>query len=95
MRIPWKGKLNTIFDAYPTYASIFQEKRAQQNEIPRDIYSKYRGELTKSQILGSALAAGRTYLNYADMLSDDIRLWLNSTDMLAKDLFLAEKPPQT
>ena len=88
LRIPWKSKMITIFDAYPNNASIIlTEKWARQYELPAETYNKYKEELMKSQIVGSAVAAGRKYLNYDDMTADDVMLILHSTDQFVNELY--------
>jgi len=87
LRILWKGKMVTIFDAYPNNTSIIlTEKWARQYELPEDIYQSYRDELMKSTILGSAIAEGRKYWNYEDMTADDAVLILHSTDKFFTEL---------
>jgi len=88
LRIPWKGKITTIFDAYPNNTSIIlTEKWARQYELPERTYQKYKDELMKSPVVGSAVVAGRKYLNYEDMTADDVVLILHSTDKLVNELY--------
>lgn len=88
LRIPWKGRLTTIFDAYPNNISIIlTEKWVHQYEIPAEAYQKYKNELMKSPVLGSAVTAGRKYLNYEDMTEDDVMLILDSTDKFVNELY--------
>jgi hypothetical protein len=82
VRIKWKEKMVTIFDAYPSYAGILQKKWVEEYDLPREPYEAYRGELMASPVISSALATGRRYLNYQDMSEDDVRLLLTSTDKL-------------
>ncbi len=49
-------------------------------------YLKYREALMKSAIIGSALAAARSYYNYIDMAVDDVMLMLKSTDDFVNEL---------
>jgi hypothetical protein len=87
LRVPIEGKLTTIFEAYPTNTSVTSDKWAKKYNFPEKPYDKYRMELTKSSVLGSAIAAGRRYLEYSDLNTDDIMLLLSSTDKLARDIF--------
>jgi len=91
LRIPWKGKLETIFDAYPYTASIFSGKWVSQYGFPAESYKSYKDELMKSPILGSLVAAGRRYENFDTMTVDDIVLLLSATDKLVDELFEASK----
>ena len=87
LRIPIDGKLTTVFETYPTNTSITSDKWAKKYNFPDKPYNKYRIELTKSSVLGSAMAAGRRYLEYSDLNEDDIMLLLSSTDKLTQDIF--------
>lgn len=86
LRVPIEGKLTTIFEAYPTNTSITSDKWAKKYNFPGKSYDKYRIELMKSSVLGSAIAAGRRYLEYSDLNADDIMLLLSSTDKFATDI---------
>lgn len=87
LRIQWRGEMITIFDAYPNNTSIIlTEKWARQYELPEDTYQGYRDELMKSPIVGSAVVAGRKYMNYEDMTEDDVILILHSTDKFVNEL---------
>lgn len=93
LRIQWRGTVITIFDAYPNNTSIIlTEKWAHQYELPEDVYQGYRDELMKSPILGSAVAAGRKYMNYEDITADDVILILNSTDKFVAELHKRSSP---
>ncbi|GAH90411.1 unnamed protein product, partial [marine sediment metagenome] len=92
LRIGWKGKLTTIFDAYPYTASIVSERRARQCDLPEETYNKYKDELMKSPMLGSLMAAGRVYENYDGMTEDDVVLLLNATDKLVNELYRMNSP---
>lgn len=87
LKVSWKGKLVTIFDAYPTFTSIIlTEKWARQYQLPEDTYQHYKGELMESATLGSVIAAGKKYRNYEEMTADDVVLILNSTDKFVTEL---------
>jgi len=86
LRIPWKGKLVTIFDAYPYSLGLFSEKLTNQYGLPMDIFEKYKSEIMNSPVLGSLMTAGRRYLNYTDMTPDDVILVLQSTDKFVHEL---------
>lgn len=87
LRIQWKGEMITIFDAYPSYASIIlTEKWARKFELPEDVYQSYRDELMKSSALGSIVSAGRKYSSYEDLTADDVALILYSTDKFTAEL---------
>ena len=66
---------------------ILTEKWAHKYEIPAEVYQKYKNELMKSPVLGSAITAGRKYLNYEDMAEDDVMLILDSTDEFVNELY--------
>ncbi|MFC1939926.1 hypothetical protein ACFLXO_04495 [Chloroflexota bacterium] len=88
LRVLWKGKMVTIYDAYPNNTSIIlTEKWARQYELPEDAYQSYRDELMESTLLGNAVVAGRKYWNYEDMTADDIVLILHSTDKFVAELY--------
>ncbi len=88
LRVLWRGKMLTIFDAYPNFTSIiYTEKWARQYELPEDAYQIYRDELMKSTVVGSIVAAGRKYWNYEDMTADDVVLILHSTDKFVTELY--------
>ena len=46
LRIKWKGKLRTIFEAYPDNAGILTEKNRKKHDIPIDPYNIYKLKLT-------------------------------------------------
>lgn len=86
LRLEWKGKPATIFDAYPTNAGILGEKRISKYKLPEQPYTDYRNNLMKSPVFSSAIASGIKqvkYVNYKDMSEDDPDLLLSSTDQLA------------
>lgn len=97
MRIDWGGKKNqtTVFDAYPEYAGVLKEKRAQELGLPKGPYSEYRASLMESPAISSGIASGRTYIRY-DMMSDaDVELLLRSTDALLRSLSPPPHPALT
>ena len=86
LRLIWKGKLRTIFEAYPKYVGITQEKRAKEFELPDEIYQAYKKELMTVSVFASTFASGRghvKYVNYENIKTDDFRLLLNATDKFA------------
>jgi hypothetical protein len=82
VRLRWKRKMVTIFDAYPTNAGILKNKWVEEYDLPKKPYETYREELMASSVIGSALATGKRYINYEDMSQDEVRLLLTSTDKL-------------
>ena len=91
LRIPWKGKKVTVFDAYPKDVAIFQEKRIKQDDLTLNEYHEYRKTLMESPTIASAFAAGRRYIKYEQMSEEELRLLLDTTDKLAKAWFEAQK----
>lgn len=91
LRINWKGRLRTIFDAYPTYASILQDKRVAKEELPPEPHQEYKAELMTSSAISRAFAGDKRYINYTDLTTDDVLLLLNSTDKLAEAICSAAK----
>lgn len=86
LRLTWKGKIRTIFEAYPKYVGITQEKRARESELPAEIYRVYKEELMNVPVFASTFASGRghvKYVNYENIKIDDLRLLLNATDKFA------------
>lgn len=86
LRLPWKGKVRTIFEAYPKNFGITQEKRAKEFELPAEIYRAYKEELMTVPVFASTFASGRghiKYVNYENIKIDDFRLLLNATDKFA------------
>ena len=86
LRVLMHGKLKTILDAYPDYISIYQEKRLMKDNLPKESHNKYKSELMKSSLLGSAYASNRRYVYYKDIPNEDIELLLKCTDNWAKEL---------
>jgi len=84
LRLHWKGKLRTIFEAYPDSLTIYQEKRLAKAELPMEPYVEYKSQLLSSSVIGSAYANQRRYLYYKDISNNDIELILRSTDNWAK-----------
>ena len=84
LRIPLKGKLITVFDAYPYSLGLFTEKLTRQYGLPIEIFEEYKNELMKSPIVGSLITSGRRYPNYTDMAPDDVILILQSTDKFVR-----------
>ncbi len=84
LRLSWKEKLRTIFEAFPAYMSIYQEKRLTKDELPREPHAEYKSQLLSSSVIGSEYANQRRYLNYQDIANDDIELILRCTDNWAK-----------
>jgi hypothetical protein len=91
MRILWKGKPTTLFEAYPTTLTILPEKWARQYDLPADVYKRYKDKLMRSLAVGSLVAAGRKYPEYRNLSEEDVALILDSTDKLANELIEAEK----
>lgn len=91
LRIPWQGKLVTIFDAYPMYASVFQKKWVEQYGFPAESYNKYRDALMESPRLGSVVVSGGRYPNYDTLTEEDVMLLLSSTDKLVNELWQMNK----
>jgi len=89
LRVNWKGKLTTVFDAYPSYAGVLGKKRVERIELPVTYYEKYKEQLMKSAILGTVCASATKhikYVNYDSLSEDDVTLLLSATDKLAKDV---------
>jgi len=86
VRIPWKGRARTVFDAYPTTASILQTRWAKEFDLPSEPYNAYRAELMTSPAISSAFAAGKRYLNFENMSEDEVALLLASTDKLMRGI---------
>lgn len=86
LRTSIHGKLRTILDAYPDHISIYQEKRLSKDGLLKEPHDKYKLELIKSSVLGSAYTSGRRYVYYKDMLKEDIELLLRCTNNWAKEL---------
>lgn len=87
LRIPWKGKLTTMFDAYPTILGILPEKWARLYDLPTETYKRYKDELMRSPTVGSLIAAGRKYPEYQNLTGEDVALILDSTDKLVGELY--------
>jgi hypothetical protein len=86
LRIDWKGKKTTIFDAYPDHASVITVKKAQLIDVPNSPFTKYRASLMESPALSSAIASGRTYVRFENMSDADAAILLSSTDNLLHSL---------
>ena len=91
VRIEWKGKMVTIFDAYPTNVGILKQKWVEEYDLPKEPYQSYREELMASPIIGSAIATGRRYINYEDLSEDEVRLLLVATDKLLRGIKKEER----
>jgi hypothetical protein len=91
LRIPWKGKLVTVFDAYPEYASILQEKRVKYNDLTNEEYQSYRNELMECPALAIVFSSGKTYIRYEQISQEELRLLLESTDKVVKAWFERQK----
>ena len=89
LRIPWRGKLTTIFDAYPNVLSIIQDKRVKEHDLPEAAHEAYRIALLGSPRLSGLYAAGRRYIDYDRLSEEEVRLILDSTDTLAKACYEA------
>ena len=90
LRIDWKGKKATIFDAYPEFANCLRQKKAEKLGLPEGPYHKYRSALMASPAISSRISAGRTVVYYEDMSDADIQLLLKCTDNL---LHAVSTPP--
>jgi hypothetical protein len=86
LRINWKGKKTTIFDAYPYAARIFREDIARQLGFPDELYAKYVGSLMESPLISAAIASRKSYLRIDNMSPEDVSLLLQSTDTLVRGL---------
>lgn len=88
LRIDWgeKKRKTTVFDAYPEYAGVLKEKRAQELGLPKGPYSEYRASLMESPAISSGIASGRTYIRYDTMSDADVELLLRTTDALLRSL---------
>jgi hypothetical protein len=87
LRIQWKERMATFFDAYPDSISIIlTEKWVREYELPEETYQSYRDELMKSPTLGGYIAAGRRYVGYENLATDDVALILHTTDRFVAEL---------
>jgi len=86
LRIDWKGKKTTLFEAYPDRASVIRDKKAQQIDVPKSPFSKYRASLMESPAISSAIASGKTYIRFENMSDADVAMLLSSTDNLLHSL---------
>jgi len=82
LRLNWKGKLTTIFEAYPDNASIFTSKLVNKYFLPESPFDRYKASLIESEIFGSEFAKGKRYIRYDRMNEGDIELLLDETDKL-------------
>lgn len=89
VRIPWKGRVRTVFDAYPSMASTLQTKWAKEFDLPNEPYESYRAELMKSPAISSAFVVGKRYVSFENMSEDDVTLLLAATDKLMRTMACA------
>jgi hypothetical protein len=83
LRAKWCGKTTTIFEAYPKYLSIFQEKNLSKEHLPPVLHQDYKKGLLSSPTIGNLYLNDRKYINYAELTDNDIRLILELTDKFA------------
>ncbi|MFC1769707.1 hypothetical protein ACFLZI_01465 [Nitrospirota bacterium] len=86
LRIPVNGKLETFFDAYPTYASILMEKYADQYKIPSEAYQRYKQDLMRSQIFLSTFSGNKRYIYFDKMTIEEVVQLLEATDKLVSSM---------
>ena len=94
LRVNYKGKPATIFEAYPWNATVIQVKRVEKYNLPMELYEAYKEQLMKSQVFRDAFAAGKghiKYIRYDNMSRDDVSLLLETTDKLARAISSASK----
>lgn len=86
LRLSWKNKLRTVFEAYPDYMSIYQEKRLTKDELPKELHGEYKTQLMNSSTIGSAVTNHRRYIYFKDVSKDDVRFLLKVTNDWAKSI---------
>lgn len=86
LRVNWKGKPTTVFDAYPSLIGIMTAKSVNRLNFPEALYKNYRESLIQSSKLGTAVQQGRTYINYKELEIDDVLLIIKASDEFADAL---------
>jgi hypothetical protein len=86
LRIPYRGRLKTIFDAYPIYFSVFRRERAQEWAGSDEAYQDYVKELSTISAVHAVLISGGRYVHYDVVSPDDLETLLRATDVLISRL---------
>jgi len=95
LRVYWKTKRETIFDAYPTYASIFQDKRVEKMALPKEAHQQYKERLMQSPTISQKFIEGKRYIKYDEMSDEDVILLLQCSNDFARTIQSVESKPIT
>lgn len=88
-----KGKLVTLFDAYPTYLSLIKEEWVKERDIPEDAYRAYRTEISGIPEAQRTFSRRGRYSSYKDLTVEEARTILAATDKLAQTMIERTRQP--
>lgn len=88
-----KGKLVTLFDAYPTYLSLIKEEWVKERDIPEDAYRVYRTEISGIPEAQRTFSRRGRYSSYKDLTVEEAQTILAATDKLAQTMIAKTRQP--
>jgi hypothetical protein len=79
LKLPWKGKLQTIFEAYPNAAKIFNEKHLKITGFPEEAYKAYRSMIMEVPELNQVTMSGKVFTPYSNTSPEALKQLLEAT----------------
>jgi len=86
LRLPWQGKLQTIFEAYPDSAKIFNEKHLKNTRFPEDAYNAYRSRIIEVPELNQVTVSGKVFTYYSNTSPEALKLLLEATNLFIRNV---------
>lgn len=86
LRLPWQGKLQTIFEAYPDSAKVFNEKHLKNTGFPEDAYNAYRSRILEVPELNQITMSGKVFMYYSNTSPETLKLLLEATHLFISDV---------
>ncbi len=86
LRYAPQGKAITIIDAQPTYISLFKKDWLSQWENPVQAYQEYLEAVNRIPEVRRVNGENRRYVRFDRLTLDDMRLLLEATNRLAREL---------
>ena len=92
LRIRWRGKLVTVFEAHPWDVGVCRDKIQEKYDLPKKNHEDYKSDLKASSVITAEfLVKDRKFIRIEEMAEEDVRILLEATDRLARSWSEAAK----
>ncbi len=93
LRLPWQGKLQTIFEAYPENAKVFNETHLKRTGFPEEAYKAYRDMILEVPELNQVTMSGKVYTYYDKTSPEALKQLLEATLLFIRRVLDSSSDP--